>query len=269
MSKHSGPLLGYNNNIPYKGNVYHVQTEDSGTKRPHVFTHLFADGGRIVKTMKTSYAHFIGAENLTEKVRALMREQHKAMVISLRDGDLDALIEEGRAEIEEREAPATTPPPPPPLEPEAVEEVEDVAASKPIDLLERAAEQDDRQFIREIEDLVPEKGAKAKPKRPASDPSAGTYSFVGHKSSPPKAGSQPPPPRRMRAAGGGAAETPPPAVDVAAGRAPAARAKRPGRTDPDLAVAHRHAVAITKFGEAYVTERRFDEVVRAFLEARG
>lgn len=262
MSTHSGPLLGYNNNIPYKGNVYHVQTEDSGTKRPHVFTHLFADGGRIVKTMKTSYAHFIGAENLTEKVRALMREQHKAMVISLRDGDLDVLIEEGRAEIEEREAPTTTPPPPPEAEP--AEEV----ASKPIELLERAADQDDRQFIREIEQLVPEKGGKGKPNRPPSDPSAGTYSFVGHKSSPPKPGSQPPP-RRMRATGGGASETPPPAVDVAGGRAPAARAKRPGRTDPDLAVAHRHAAATSKFGEAFVTDRRFDEVVRAFLEARG
>ena len=262
MSKHSGTLLGYNNNIPYKGNVYHVQTEDSGSKRPHVFTHLFADGGRIVKTMKTSYAHFIGAENLTEKVRALMREQHKAMVISLRDGDLDILIEEGRAEIEEREAPSTTPPPPAEVEP-----AEEVAASKPIDLLERAADQDDRQFIREIEELVPPKDGKGKPKRPPSDPTAGTYSFVGHKSSPPKAGSQPPP-RRMRATGSGVSNTPPPAVDVAGGRAPA-RAKRPGRTDPDLAVAHRHAAATSKFGEAFVTDRRFDEVVRAFLEARG
>ena len=78
----NGPLLGYNNNIPYKGRVYHVQTEDSGAKRPHVITHLFADGGRIVNTTKTSYAHFVGGENLADKVRALMREQHRAMVVS-------------------------------------------------------------------------------------------------------------------------------------------------------------------------------------------
>ncbi len=89
----NGPLLGYNNNIPYKGRVYHVQTEDSGAKRPHVITHLFADGGRIVNTTKTSYADLVGGDNLADKVRALMREQHRGMVVSLRDGEFDSLID--------------------------------------------------------------------------------------------------------------------------------------------------------------------------------
>jgi hypothetical protein len=89
------PLLGYNNNIPHKGQVYHVQTEDSGAKHPHVITHLFADGGRVVRTTKTSYKHLLGGDNVTEKVRALMRDQHKQMVISLRDGEFDDPLQVG------------------------------------------------------------------------------------------------------------------------------------------------------------------------------
>src|SRR5437773_1302277 len=36
--------MGFNNNVKYQGQVFHVQTEDSGLDAPHVITHLFADG---------------------------------------------------------------------------------------------------------------------------------------------------------------------------------------------------------------------------------
>ena len=90
--KHQGPLLGYNNNVTYKGHVYHVQTEDSGTRRPRVITHLFADGGRVVSSNKTSYEELLSEPDLSDRVRAIMKGQHKAMVIALRDGEFDALI---------------------------------------------------------------------------------------------------------------------------------------------------------------------------------
>ena len=83
------PLLGYNTNVRHKGKLFHIQTEDSGIKHPHVITHLFADGGRILKSTKTSYAEFLGEEELAKKVRSLMQEQHKAMFIALRDGEYD------------------------------------------------------------------------------------------------------------------------------------------------------------------------------------
>ena len=62
------PLLGFNNNVRHKGRVFHIQTEDSGIRHPHIITHLFADGGRILKTTKTSYAEHIGQERLAELV---------------------------------------------------------------------------------------------------------------------------------------------------------------------------------------------------------
>jgi hypothetical protein len=88
------PLLGFNNNVKHKGRIFHVQTEDSGIKHPHVITHLFTDGGRLLKTTKTSYADHLGAEFLEDTVRTLMRDQHKAMFIALRDGQLDHLFED-------------------------------------------------------------------------------------------------------------------------------------------------------------------------------
>lgn len=92
--KANSPLLGFNNNVRHKGRVFHIQTEDSGVRHPHVITHLFADGGRILKTTKTSYAEHVGEASLQETVRAMMQDQHKAMFIALRDGQFDHLFED-------------------------------------------------------------------------------------------------------------------------------------------------------------------------------
>jgi hypothetical protein len=110
--KAPSPLLGFNNNVRHKGRVFHIQTEDSGIRHPHIITHLFADGGRILKTTKTSYAEHIGEERLNETVRGMMQEQHKAMFIALRDGQFDALFEES-APASSRLGARSAPKPPP------------------------------------------------------------------------------------------------------------------------------------------------------------
>lgn len=94
MVKAPSPLLGFNNNVRHRGRVFHIQTEDSGIRHPHIITHLFADGGRILKTTKTSYAEHVGRPGFAETVRGMMQEQHKAMFIALRDGQYDYLFDE-------------------------------------------------------------------------------------------------------------------------------------------------------------------------------
>lgn len=89
----ASPLLGYNNNVRHRGQIFHIQTEDSGIRHPHVITHLFADGGRILKTLKTSYAEHLESDKLHEIVRGLMKQQHKAMFVALREGRFDDLLE--------------------------------------------------------------------------------------------------------------------------------------------------------------------------------
>ncbi|RLB41807.1 MAG: hypothetical protein DRH30_06005 [Deltaproteobacteria bacterium] len=97
MGASPSPLVGYNTNVRHKGNLYHIQTEDSGVKRPHVITQLFADGGRIIASEKTSYEEQVGAENIAAIVKQLMQEQHKRVFIGLRDGVYD---EDGPAETD-------------------------------------------------------------------------------------------------------------------------------------------------------------------------
>ena len=67
--KAPSPLLGFNNNVRHKGRVFHIQTEDSGIRHPHIITHLFADGGRILKTTKTSYAEHVGPGHGRDRAR--------------------------------------------------------------------------------------------------------------------------------------------------------------------------------------------------------
>jgi hypothetical protein len=84
--------IGFNNNIKYSGQVFHVQTEDSGLDAPHIITHLFADGGRVIKSHKRSYADAVQRGDVTDFVRGLMKAQHLEMVTFLREGRFDAVI---------------------------------------------------------------------------------------------------------------------------------------------------------------------------------
>ncbi len=78
-------VVGFNHNIKHNGQVYHVQTEDSGTDNPHVITHLFV-GGNILSSLRSSYSHLMGHPNLEAQVRAMMELQHKDMLRSLASG---------------------------------------------------------------------------------------------------------------------------------------------------------------------------------------
>lgn len=93
VSKAPPPLLGFNNNVRHRGRIFHIQTEDSGVKFPRIVTHLFADGGRIVKTTRTDYSEHLAKSDMAAVVRGMMKDQHKAMFAALRAGDLDALLE--------------------------------------------------------------------------------------------------------------------------------------------------------------------------------
>ena len=95
MSKAPSPLLGYNHNVRHKNRAFHIQTEDSGVRYGHIITHLFADGGRILKSVKTSYAEHLTNPKMADVVREMMKEQHKAMIIALRDGAFDVMLEAG------------------------------------------------------------------------------------------------------------------------------------------------------------------------------
>jgi hypothetical protein len=85
--------MGFNNNIKFKDQQFHVQTEDSGLDAPHIITHLFADGGRVIKSHKRDYSEHVNRSDVAEYVRSLMKAQHLEMVMMLRQGRFDPIIE--------------------------------------------------------------------------------------------------------------------------------------------------------------------------------
>ena len=83
-------IPGFNHNIKHKGRVFHVQTEDSGPKNPHIITHLFV-GGNILASKKTKYDDLVGQPGYEKTVRSMMEEQHKQMLRNLINGAFDAV----------------------------------------------------------------------------------------------------------------------------------------------------------------------------------
>ncbi len=81
-------IPGFNHNIKHKGRVFHVQTEDSGPKNPHIITHLFV-GGNILASKKTKYDEILGHEAWEKTVRSMMEDQHKQMLRNLINGAYD------------------------------------------------------------------------------------------------------------------------------------------------------------------------------------
>lgn len=106
MSKTPPPMLGFNNNVRHHGRIFHIQTEDSGVKRPHIFTHLFGDGGRILKSVRTDYSEHVGNADMAATVKRMMKEQHKAMFVALRAGELDDVIEAAFGPLPKSERPS-------------------------------------------------------------------------------------------------------------------------------------------------------------------
>jgi len=81
-------VLGFNHNVVYKGEVFHVQTEDSGINNPHIITLLYR-GGVILCSKKTSYADILSMDNLESVVEELMKAQHKELMRRLKSGEFD------------------------------------------------------------------------------------------------------------------------------------------------------------------------------------
>ena len=82
---------GFNHNFRYKGELFHIQTEDGGTKNPRIVTQLFR-GGTVLGSQKQSYDELLGLADLSQQVETRMQEQHKDMLRRLRSGEFDENI---------------------------------------------------------------------------------------------------------------------------------------------------------------------------------
>ncbi|MFZ3072379.1 MAG: hypothetical protein WA162_03975 [Thermodesulfobacteriota bacterium] len=84
--------LGLNQNVPYKGEVYHVQTEDGGRKNPFITTVVFK-AGVVFGSRKTSYSDILKSDKLDLVVGEIMDEQHNLIIKELKTGRFHKLKE--------------------------------------------------------------------------------------------------------------------------------------------------------------------------------
>src|SRR5262245_31097565 len=89
-------IPGYNHNVKYKERIFHVQTEDSGKKQPHIITLLYY-GGNILESVKQSYADKVNLPNIDEDLPNIMQKQHKEVLKGLISGRYDDRIEQRSA----------------------------------------------------------------------------------------------------------------------------------------------------------------------------
>lgn len=80
---------GFNSDVSWRGNVYHVQTEDWGRQNPYLVSRVFCDGA-VVKSIKTSYQEILsrgpGADG--KAIKLAMKIQHQQILDLLLSGQL-------------------------------------------------------------------------------------------------------------------------------------------------------------------------------------
>ncbi len=100
-------IVGFNHNVSYRGSGFHVQTEDSGVKKPQLVTLLY-HGGTIIASQKTVYADILKVDNLNRVVEDLAKEQHKGMLRRLTKGEFDQRIVDSGIPLAPAPVPADT-----------------------------------------------------------------------------------------------------------------------------------------------------------------
>lgn len=138
-------LAGYNTNISYEDKIYHVQTEDSGRSNPVIVTLLYSRGA-ILASKKIGYAHLLNEPDFREKVRKLMKAQHKSMIKDLLSGKYGGGEGRGSEGSRENEASGT----------EEAREVEEV---KPAEIQDQITPQPEektgtRQISKSLDDIL-------------------------------------------------------------------------------------------------------------------
>ena len=79
---------GYNTDFKYRGETYHVQTEDNGVGNPVVVTLLYHKGA-ILASRRTPYHELVGNPGFEQELMGLMKNQHKDLMRALLSGAFD------------------------------------------------------------------------------------------------------------------------------------------------------------------------------------
>ena len=78
-------IVGFNTDIKYRNEIFHVQTEEKGKNNPTIET-LVYHSGEILLSRRISYGQFMGKPDLRKKVKQMMKTQHDQIITELKEG---------------------------------------------------------------------------------------------------------------------------------------------------------------------------------------
>ena len=84
-------IVGFNSDVKYRNEVFHIQTEDKGNNNPTIET-LVYHKGEILLSRRLSYTQFLKIESLTKKVRSMMKTQHNQIIADIGAAEDDPTI---------------------------------------------------------------------------------------------------------------------------------------------------------------------------------
>src|SRR6202040_3757565 len=88
-------ITGFNTDVKFEDNVYHVQTEDRGLDNP-MFESLIYIGGSIVAKKLTPYSDKLNEGATEETLASLLKRQHQVVIAAIRAGRIEDLIRHTR-----------------------------------------------------------------------------------------------------------------------------------------------------------------------------
>lgn len=84
-------MKGFNDEIPHRGALFHVQTQDVGFHVQYIES-LIYKSGKLLSSRKTFYTPFLGTPNLSEKIQHMMETQHQTILREIREGKFDHFL---------------------------------------------------------------------------------------------------------------------------------------------------------------------------------
>ncbi|MCP4154272.1 MAG: hypothetical protein GY757_41490 [bacterium] len=78
-------IVGFNTDIKYRNEVFHIQTEDKGQNNPIVET-LVYQNGEILLSRRLAYSHLLKKADLRKRIKNMMKHQHDEVIGDLKGG---------------------------------------------------------------------------------------------------------------------------------------------------------------------------------------
>jgi hypothetical protein len=94
-------ITGFNTDVQHGSQVYHVQTEDRGTKDNPVLESLVYINGAIIAKKLTPYADKVKAGANDAAIASLLKRQHQIIIAAIKAGRVEDLIKHSHALVHE------------------------------------------------------------------------------------------------------------------------------------------------------------------------